>query len=1088
MKLTYFHLAGKSVLFNLKGSLYLAAIIILLTAVITGSLMTGKSVRNSLKETALEKLGNTGILISSGIRYFDPSLVNRIYEKTGALSTGILEIDGYCQHFNTGQTAPKVKINAIDESFFSFHGNPDIRVGNGEVAINERLADYLQVKQGDELIIRFNNISDIPSDAPFSPGKDETGSMVLKTTRILKSDESGNFSLGISQITPMNLFINRSDINDSEEKQPKINRLLIEKRQNISIQGATDALKEILKPEDTGMSVRFIPRTGGYELISDRIFIDELQVAEIKNLSLKTYPSITYLANGITKGNRSTPYSFISALDRSLYSEIPEGNGIVINKWMADDLDAKVGDTLIVAWYSPDPMNRLMEEKAGFIVRQVAEMQGIWSDSLLMPEFPGIAGSESCTDWDAGVSINTDLIRNKDEEYWNKFRGTPKAFINYEKGRELWGNNFGPATSIRFENDMSENEIRNKLDGSLDPSKSGFFISDLPRESMEAADNSVDFSTLFLSLGFFIILSALILLVLVISTYYESKKQQVTTLFSIGFSNRGIEKLLMLETGITALTGAFAGVFAGGLFNSLIINSLNSVWQGAVQTNTLQSGYDPGSMIIGFITAILIIFVILKVKSSGFLKFLNRPETGRTRKPSGRKNLLFSILFVACSVILFLLSVLLTDHSTMLSFSAGVMVFVSLILIVRHYYIVSHKKGIYSFKTKNQISSAYFSFNNSRAIAPVIFLAAGLFAVIITSVNRMNISGDMLKPTGGTGGYLLWGESSVPVKGNLNSLSGRKTYGLDEPEFAGLSLIQAKQTSGNDASCLNLNHIASPPLLGIDPSEFIQKGSFSFAVTMKNLRKSNPWSSLLIPSGNNTIYGIADQTVMQYGLKIKAGDTLKIRSENGQVLNVIIAAGLKSSVFQGYVLIGHENFNRYFPSISGSQVFLVDGDPGSIELYKDILMERLSEFGIHFESAGEKLSSFFVVTNTYLSVFTVLGGIGMILGVVGLGFMLLSNFNRRKRDFGLMMAAGFSVKSIRKILFTEQAFMLLAGTFTGFVSALVATRPSLVQNSDVPWKTILIMVLLIIITGLTALAVAVRSIRRDSLIAQIRKE
>ncbi len=446
MKLNYFHLAGRSVLFNLKGTLYLAAIIILLTAVITGSLMTGKSVRNSLKETALEKLGNTGILISSGIRYFDPSLVNRISEKTGARSTGILEIDGYCQHFNTGQTAPKVKIHAIDESFFSFHGNADIRVGNGEVAINERLADYLQVKQGDELIIRFNNISDIPSDAPFSPGKDETGSMVLKTTRILKSDESGNFSLGISQITPMNLFINRSDIIDSEEKQPKINRLLIEKRQNISIREATDALKEILKPEDIGMSIRFIPRTGGYELISDRIFIDELQVAEIKNLSLKTYPSITYLANGITKGNRSTPYSFISALDRSLYSEIPEGNGIVINKWMADDLDAKVGDTLIVAWYSPDPMNRLMEEKTGFIVRQVAEMQGIWSDSLLMPEFPGIAGSESCTDWDAGVSINTDLIRNKDEEYWNEFRGTPKAFINYEKGRELWGNNFGPAT------------------------------------------------------------------------------------------------------------------------------------------------------------------------------------------------------------------------------------------------------------------------------------------------------------------------------------------------------------------------------------------------------------------------------------------------------------------------------------------------------------------------------------------------------------------------------------------------------------------------------------------------------------------
>ena len=108
-----------------------------------------------------------------------------------------------------------------------------------------------------------------------------------------------------------------------------------------------------------------------------------------------------------------------------------------------------------VTWFSPDPLNRLKEERMDFIVSQVVKMDGIWSDSLLMPEFPGIAGSESCTDWDAGVSINMDLIRKKDEDYWNKYGGTPKAFINYEKGKELWGSNFGPATSIRFKQDVS---------------------------------------------------------------------------------------------------------------------------------------------------------------------------------------------------------------------------------------------------------------------------------------------------------------------------------------------------------------------------------------------------------------------------------------------------------------------------------------------------------------------------------------------------------------------------------------------------------------------------------------------------------
>ena len=111
------------------------------------------------------------------------------------------------------------------------------KLNKGEVAVNERLANYLGLKQGDELIIRFNTISDIPADAPFSPGKDATASMVLKTGNILNSDESGNFSLGISQITPMNIFINRSDLTDNKENIPKINRLLFDNKQNISVSG-----------------------------------------------------------------------------------------------------------------------------------------------------------------------------------------------------------------------------------------------------------------------------------------------------------------------------------------------------------------------------------------------------------------------------------------------------------------------------------------------------------------------------------------------------------------------------------------------------------------------------------------------------------------------------------------------------------------------------------------------------------------------------------------------------------------------------------------------------------------------------------
>jgi hypothetical protein len=76
-----FRIIIQSIKFYKKQVVYQFFIIIILCAVITGSLMTGRSVRESLKKSSSERLGNTGILVSSGIRYFDPELVNRLRDR-----------------------------------------------------------------------------------------------------------------------------------------------------------------------------------------------------------------------------------------------------------------------------------------------------------------------------------------------------------------------------------------------------------------------------------------------------------------------------------------------------------------------------------------------------------------------------------------------------------------------------------------------------------------------------------------------------------------------------------------------------------------------------------------------------------------------------------------------------------------------------------------------------------------------------------------------------------------------------------------------------------------------------------------------
>jgi putative ABC transport system permease protein len=1078
----------KSIWYYKKPVLYQVLIIALLCAVITGSLLTGSSVKASLKRSCSERLGNTNFLISSGVRYIDSSLADRLNVSYDISSIGILEINGYCQGMNSQKVASGIHIYGINSGFFRFHGRDSVLIKQGEIAVNKRLAQYLGLKTGDELILRFNGISEIPADSPFAPAKGISTSVVLKVGSILEPENIGNFSLSISQILPLNVFINMSDLPGGDDNKLKINRVLIENTKELSKEQIFNELKKVLKPSDIGLKLRFIKNTDEFELISDRIFIEKTLIEQIEKVIPSSAPVITYLGNKFKTRSGSTPYSFISALPSSLYPEISGGNEILISSWLAKDLNANEKDTLELYWYSPDSLNKLIERSNKFIIKRIVDMHGIWSDSLLMPDFPGISGSASCTDWDAGVPIRMNEIRQKDEIYWNKFRGTPKAFISYVRGKELWGNNFGPATAMRFPAEMQKKEIEDKLNGSFDPGKSGFTITNLSDDSAKAANESVDFGTLFLSLGFFLILASIVLLSFAVSTYFDSKKGQITTLFAIGFNNRWIGNLIFLESGFISLAGCLTGALAGSLVNILITKALNTVWQGAVQTDTLKSFISLQPFLIGFISTFILTMVFMMVKIKFYLNNLNRIEKEYHHRLSSEKNLFFLIVSSFSAIAFFALSFFNTEKEIALSFAAGTVLLVAMILFIRQLFLLTRVKRPDKQNKLRGLSILYYSCYPSHAITPILFISAGIFAVFITGANKMNFDVNNLKRSDGTGGYLLWCENAIPIKEDISTISGKKALGLDDEEISSMSYVLARRSSDDDASCLNLNHVTAPPLLGIDPGDFIFKGSFSFVKRLSDSRFDNSWQFLNFASENNIIYGIADQTVLEWGLKIKTGDTLKLRAENGQPLNIIIAGGLKSSIFQGYVLIGMKNFAKYYPSVSGSNIILVDGKPEQLDIYKNILGGRLDNHGINIEKTTDRLASFYEVTNTYLSVFGMFGALGMITGIAGLGFVLLRNYNHRKREFALMLATGFPVKKIRGMLLSEMILILCAGVLMGVISAIIATLPSLTSSPDIPWLFLSLMILAIILTGLVALVIAVKEITNDSITSGLRKE
>lgn len=1079
-----FHLIIRSLNFYRRTALFQFLIILLLAAVITGSLLVGSSVKESLKRSSLERLGNTSMLISSGTRYFNSDLVQRLIDSSGIACVGILDLQGYCQSLGSQKGAFNVRINAINDAFFRFQGQDNIRLNQGEVAVNKRLSDYLGIGTGDEIIIRYSEISDIPGDAPFAPTEGMSKSIVVKVGKILDRSETGNFSTSISQITPLNIFINLSDIEDNREKPVQLNRILIKNDGKIQQKDIAAELNKYLKFSDIGLNLKHIPKTGEFEISSDRIFIEDEIINIIKKRLPSSAPVLTYLGNSFINGNKLTPYSFISALPTTLYPQA--GEGMTINRWMATDLNAAVGDSILLYWYSIDSLNKLKEKSGKFIVSQIADMKGIWSDSLLMPAFPGIAGKESCSDWDAGLPIKMKEIRTKDEDYWRKYRGTPKAFINYETGKKIWGNNFGPATAIRFPLGTTEQDIKTRLNKSFDPFKVGFTLTDLKSVSENAADKSVDFGSLFISLGFFLILASLVLLSFALSSFFDSKKRQVNTLFALGFSNKWIAGFLLSETGMIGLAGCLTGALTGFGIDIILTKALNTVWAGAVQTNTLNPYFSIIPVVTGFIMTFLIILCLMLVKTRNYLKKLNTGKKAYQELPSGKKNLIILILLSLLTLTSFILF-LFTEEKIRYSFITGTLFLLALVISWRQFYI---QKRVSSVRLKNSkhLSGVYYSLNPGSAISPILFIAAGIFIVFILGLNRRNFSGINDSRSGGTGGYLLWCENTIPVKEDMNTEAARKSYGLDDDLLTGMRFVQIKRQAGNDASCLNLNHITVPPVMGLDPDDFIKRKSFSFSGMLKSGTVSDPWQYLKMTPGKNIIYGIADQTVLEWNLKLKTGDTLILRAENGAPLKIIIAGGLQSSVFQGSVLIGLNNFSKYFPTVSGSSVFLLDGKKELTDQYIKILNDRLENNGIIIETTAHRLESFFEVTKTYLSVFAVLGALGMIIGVAGLGFVLIRNYNQRKMEFSLMLAVGFSLEKIRRMILSEQLQIMLAGISTGLASGLIATIPSLRNYSDIPFILMLVMIAAMLAAGIAALFLALRPITGSSLIAGLRKE
>jgi hypothetical protein len=782
---------------------------------------------------------------------------------------------------------------------------------------------------------------------------------------------------------------------------------------------------------------------------------------------------------------------------------------IVLNDWAARELGAIPGDRIDIDYYLWDATAGLVTRSAAFTLSRVVPIAGFAADRRLAPDYPGITSSPSLADWDPPFPIDLSRVRPEDERYWDEYRATPKAFIPYERGRDLWRSRYGALTSIRIDGTGADAEalaarVRDELRSTLSPQAMGVALFPARAAALDAARGATDFGQYFTYFSFFLMVSALMLAVLFFKLGVEQRLRQIGILRAAGYPMSIIRRLLLGESIILAVVGGVLGIGGAVLYGRLIVHGLGTWWVGAVGTTMLELHVRPASLALGAIGGVVVatLCVLVSLRAVGRLSpraLLTAQSLDESRVPdarSARRSRLLAASAALLGAVLLVLGFARPTAQAGAFFGAGAALLVAALLWLAGWLRARDARPIAGRGTWAVARLGFRSaaFRPARSVLSAALIASAAF--IIVSVDAFRREGGELTPDvkSGTGGYVLFAEAELPILHNPNEPAGREALIVQAPELAALRFTRFRVRPGEDVSCLNLYRPTNPTIVAPEAG-FIESNRFSFAQSLaaSDAERANPWLLLRRQFDDGAIPVVADATSMQYVLHVGVGDTLAIDTGGERPLVLRFVGALRDSVLQGELVLAEEAFVRLFPQQQGYRLLLVDAPAvRSLEEARALggLVEReLQPFGVDATVTSDRLAAFHRVENTYLSTFQALGGLGLLLGTVGLATVMFRNVLERRRELGLLRAVGYDSRQMTLMIIAEAALLLGAGMAAGAGCAAIAIAPAWIgRGGSVPGAGLVLLLAAVVVAGLVSSAIATRAALAGRILEALRAE
>ncbi len=229
------------------------------TAVLSGALVVGDSVRDSLRHLALDRLQRIDEILAVP-RFFRARLADELsdepeFDEYFSTAAPAVLLEGTVEDPQSQRRATRVNILGIDDRFAKL-ANVDADdfapPPPGEITVNDALAAELGVKPGDDVIVRLPMAREVPADSALGRKTETITNLRLSVRRIVPATGLGRFALRPNQSVPRDAFVNVADIQRILKQPGKVNALLVggefHNATPAELKTAHEALQELLAP------------------------------------------------------------------------------------------------------------------------------------------------------------------------------------------------------------------------------------------------------------------------------------------------------------------------------------------------------------------------------------------------------------------------------------------------------------------------------------------------------------------------------------------------------------------------------------------------------------------------------------------------------------------------------------------------------------------------------------------------------------------------------------------------------------------------------------------------------------------------